>query len=73
MGGLVEAPDADGFADWASGLAFTRVDVGGLVLFVYAPPAAPSGTPIPASSLEVGVSRFRPVAGRAVDGNPSTV
>ena len=49
VGALVEAPDADGFVSVAraSGLAFTRVDVGGLVLFVYAPPAAPPGTPIP--------------------------
>ena len=74
VGALVEAPDADGFVSVAraSGLAFTRVDVGGLVLFVYAPPAAPPGTPIPASSLQVGVSRSRRVAGRAVDGNPGT-
>ena len=74
VGALVEAPDADGFVSVAraSGLAFTRVDVGGLVLFVYTPPAAPPGTPIPASSLHVGVSRSRRVAGRAVDGNPST-
>ena len=74
VGALVEAPDADGFVSVAraSGLAFTRVDVGGLVLFVYAPAAAPPGTPIPASSLHVGVSRSRRVAGRAVDGNPGT-
>jgi hypothetical protein len=45
---------------------------GGLVLFVYAPPAAPPGTPIPASGLQVGVSRSRRVAGRAVDGNRRT-
>jgi hypothetical protein len=56
----------------ASGLAFTRVDVGGLVLFVYAPPAAPPGTPITASGLQVVVSRSRRVAGRAVDGDPRT-
>jgi len=74
VGALVEAPDPDGFVSVAraSGLAFTRVDVGGLVLFVYAPPAAPPGTPITASGLQVVVSRSRRVAGRAVDGDPRT-
>ena len=60
-GALVEAPDADGFVSVAraSGVGFTRVDLGGLALFVYAPPAGLSGTPIPASSLRISVSRYR--------------
>ena len=60
-GALVEAPDADGFVSvaHASGIGFTRVDLGGLTLFVHAPPADLPGTPIPASSLRVSASRFR--------------
>jgi hypothetical protein len=73
-GALVEAPDADGFVSvaHASGIGFTRVDLGGLTLFVYAPPADLPGTPIPASSLRVSASRFRRGVARAVDGDPRT-
>ena len=73
-GALVEAPDADGFASVAraSGVGFTRVDLGGLALFVYAPPAELPGTPIPASSLRISVSRYQRGAARAIDGDPGT-
>ena len=73
-GALVEAPDADGFVSvaHASGIGFTRVDLGGLTLFVHAPPADLPGTPIPASSLRVSASRFRRGVARAVDGDPRT-
>ena len=70
-GALVEAPDVAGFVRVAraSGLGFTRVDLGGLTLLVYAAPRVP-GSPIPTSAMRVSVSRFRQGAGRAIDGDP---
>jgi hypothetical protein len=72
-GVLLEAPDAEGFAEaaGAGGLAFTRQAVGGLTLFVHAP-APSAGRPLPAAAFRVTASRHPKRAGLAVDGDPAT-
>jgi hypothetical protein len=72
-GVLLEPVDAEGFAATAhaAGLAFEARSLGGLTLFVHAPPPD-TGTPLPASTLAVTGSRRPRRAGRAVDGDPAT-
>ncbi len=73
-GALLEPPDAAGFADAAraGGLGLARREVGGLVLFTYAPPRASPGTPLSAAALRVTTSRESERAALAVDGDPKT-
>ena len=72
-GVLLEPGDAEGFEATAraAGLAFETRRLGGLTLFVHAPPRDP-GTALPASALTVTGSRRSRSAARAVDGDPVT-
>jgi F5/8 type C domain-containing protein len=73
-GALVEAPEVDGFlrVARASGLGWSRLDLGGLTLFVYAAPAWALGTPMPASALRASAWPNSRRADRAVDGKPTS-
>jgi hypothetical protein len=72
-GVLLEPADAEGFAEAAraGGLAFTRLALDGLTLFVHAPTPSP-GTPLPLGALRVTASRHPKRAGLAVDDDPAT-
>jgi hypothetical protein len=72
-GVLLEPVDAEGFEATAraGGLGFESRRLGGLTLFVHAPPRA-AGTALPASALTVTGSRHRRSAARAVDGDSAT-
>jgi hypothetical protein len=71
---LLEPLDADGFARAAgqSGLGYTRREVGGLVLFLYAAPPPGAGSPVPSSQLRVAASAGADVAGQSADGRVET-
>jgi len=72
-GVLLEPVDAEGFEATAraAGLAFEVRRLGGLTLFVHAPPRD-AGTALPPSALTVTGSRHPRSAARAVDGDPVT-
>ena len=73
-GALVEPPDVPGFIRTASasGLGIERRDLGGLTLFVYAPPPHASSQPIPSAELRVTASVAPHRAGRVIDGSRHT-
>jgi hypothetical protein len=72
-GALLEPVDAEGFEATAraGGLAFESRRLGGLTLFVHAPPRD-GGRALPASALTVTGSRDPRSAAQAVDGDPAT-
>jgi hypothetical protein len=71
---LLEPTDAAGFERMAAacGLGFTRRDLGGLVLYLYAPAPAAAGSPLPPGTLRVTASVEARDAGHAADGVPAT-
>jgi hypothetical protein len=73
-GALIEPPDATGFLRTAelAGLGVKRTNVGGMILFTYAPPLHPPGYSIPPTQLRVSASVASDRAARAADARRHT-